>query len=142
MKLRCRANVGSALAEEQRPRGENAQTRYDLTPGKDYSILGMILWENVLALLVADDWGGPGFFPAGLFEREAAQLPSDWHFGVLAGIAATGRGLWEQPLQAVWGYPELVEDQGHIDGLGNREAESLSVFRAQQEKVEAESPPL
>jgi hypothetical protein len=136
MLLTCVTNRSSSLSDHQRPRGETDRSVYPLTVGARYVVVGMGLWENILSVLVRDDWGGPCFAPAGLFELGVHRLPSGWLFGLFSGIRASGQQIWTDPRSAVWGYPELVNDPAHAGALEEGEAAALSVFAVRMEQAE------
>lgn len=137
MFLTCIDNRASALSDHQRPRGSVENSTYPLTVGTSYPVLGMLLWENVLSVLVPDDWGGPCYAPAGLFDLGAWEMPTGWAFGLFSGIRASGVDLWTDPYGAAWGYSEFVHDPEHGSGLAERDEDALAVFR--QRVAEAES---
>lgn len=104
---------------------------YPLSVGQQYVAVGILLDENQLSFLVRDEWGGPCFAPAGLFELGIFKIPVDWEFGLLSGIGAVGRELWSDPAQAVWGYTELVRDAEHGADLAELDPQALAIFNAQ-----------
>ena len=57
MFLTCIDDRASSLSDHQRPRGVVESTVYPVTVGRDYPVLGIVLWENVLSVLIPDDWG-------------------------------------------------------------------------------------
>lgn len=136
MLLICIANTASTLADHQRPRGTVENSKYPITAGKSYPVLGMLLYENVLTLLVPDDWGGPCFAPAGLFDTGTWEMPAGWAFGIFPGIRASGRDLWSDPYEAAWGYHEFINDPEHGDGLIEREEKALEIFAARVREAE------
>lgn len=75
MFLTCVDNRAVTLSDHQRPRGAVENSTYPLTAGRMYPVLGMVLWGNVLSLLVPDDWGGPCYAPAGLFDLGLGNCP-------------------------------------------------------------------
>lgn len=131
MFLTCVDNRAVFLADHQRPRGTVENSTYPLTSGKAYPVLGMLLWENVLSVLVPDDWGGPCYAPAGLFDLGAWGIPEGWSFGLFSGIRASGSALWADPYGAAWGYDEFVHDPEHGIGLAERDEAALTIFNAQ-----------
>lgn len=139
MRVMCVFKQASKLADHQRGRTLNVDTTYPLTIGKSYVVLGMGLWENILSILVPDDWGGPCFAPAGLFELGYHDIPSDWKFGLFSGIRASGKEVWTDPRGATWGYTELVNDPAHAAALEEREPDALAVFSARVTEAERES---
>lgn len=138
MRIVCVFKQASSLADHQRGRTPNVNTTYPLTVGKSYAILGMGLWENVLSILVRDDWGGPCFAPAGLFELGRHDIPPKWEFVLLSGIRASGKDVWTDPGSAIWGYSELVNDPTHAAALEEREPEALAIFSARVAEAERE----
>ncbi|HRW17374.1 MAG TPA: hypothetical protein P5181_00855 [Dermatophilaceae bacterium] len=137
MFLTCIDNRAAALSDHQRPRGSVENSAYPLTAGRSYPVLGMLLWENVLNVLVPDDWGGPCFAPAGLFDLGSWEMPSDWSFGLFSGIRASGADLWTDPYGAAWGYAELVHDPEHGSALAERDDQAVAVFRQRVAEAEA-----
>lgn len=131
MFLTCVDNRAGSLSDHQRPRGTVENSTYPLTAGKTYPVLGMLLWENVLSLLVPDDWGGPCYAPAGLFDLGSWEIPAGWSFGLFSGIRASGEALWTHPYGAAWGYTEFVRNPKHGVGLAERDEADLAVFNAQ-----------
>lgn len=109
-------------------KGDGPLAEYPVTVRQSYPVVGMFLWENVLHLLVPDDFGGPLFAPAGLFAPGAWKLPSHWFFGLFSGIRASGNDIWEDPYGAAWGYEEFVLNAGHASDLANRVPEALRTF--------------
>ena len=136
MRAVCVSNDPKRQVDHQRSRGAEFESEYPLTVGETYLVLGMSIWENVFEFLVRDDWGGPCFAPAGFFELLTAPIPEGWLFGLRAGVHASGRDLWTSPGIAVWGYPELVEEQGHAGALQEQEPEALYLFHKYYEATE------
>lgn len=128
MRARCAFNHSSALPDEQRGRMADFEETFPLTVGADYLVVGMCLWENVLYLLVRDDWGKPCLARAGLFDLGAHELPDAWRFALCPGIRASGREMWSEPCIAVWGYSELVDDTSHLAALEERDPGALEIF--------------
>ncbi|TNC31267.1 hypothetical protein [Mumia zhuanghuii] len=116
------------VADHQRSRAAEFESKYPLTIGKTYLVLGMSIWENVFEFLVRDDWGGPCFAPAGFFDLFTAPVPQGWMFGLRQGIRSSGQDLWSSPGVAVWGYPELVGDPDHAAALQEQEPDALALF--------------
>ena len=103
---------------------------YPITPGTEYALVGMLLWENILSVLVQDDWGGPCYAPAACFDLGVAAIPDDWRFGLFSGIRASGTEVWSDPYGAAWGYPEFVDDPGHGTALAEGDAAAVAIFAA------------
>jgi hypothetical protein len=76
----------------------------------------------ILYLLLGDsggELGYPNWYPAELFDVIDRKLPSNWHYAFL-GIPSY--------LNAIWGYDELVNVEGHFDKISEREESALMVF--------------
>ena len=50
----------------------------NLTPGREYEVHGIAVYEGVVAFLVIDDLDYPGWKPAWLFRPTDRSLPKDW----------------------------------------------------------------
>jgi hypothetical protein len=135
MRATCRHNLSSDLAAPQRGRFADIESRYPLTIGRVYAVLGMGIWENVLNYLVCDDVGVPMFAPAGLFEPGGAmEIPDDWEFALCDGIAAEGKDVWTKPCAAVWGYHELVANPMHAAALEEGDGDARALFREELQR--------
>jgi hypothetical protein len=88
----------------------------------------MVLWETMLWLLVRANDGYPLNAPAGLFERAGTTVPSEWRFVVGAGARLSGTALWSEPIVAVWGYSELVDDNEHLERLFDGGSDAVETF--------------
>ncbi len=124
----CVSNDATTLAGHQRGRGFRPTATYDLTPGEQYPVLAMSITESVLLLMTVDDAQDPMFLPAGFFAPFSVPLPADWMFLLGTGIAARGREVWGDPIQALWGYPEMVLDKLHYTNLMEGDHEAVSIF--------------
>ena len=59
---------------------------------------------------------------------------SDWSFVIGPGVGMSGSKLWENPLVAMWGYRELIEDRGHLDALLDGDLDACAVFYRRMEQ--------
>ncbi|QNE22463.1 hypothetical protein F1D05_36890 [Kribbella qitaiheensis] len=96
----------------------------------------MFTWENILNVLIRDDFDKPCYVPAGLFDLEIQPLPSGWKFGLFSGIRASGEGLWTDPYGAAWGYAEFVDDPHHGIGLVEGDPAALAIFAERRAEAE------
>lgn len=104
----CLSNDPASLPGHQRAHWDVLP--YRLTPGRDYPVVGMVLYLGKLLVLTSDDEGTPSFIPAGLLSIGASELPPGWMFEVRPGIRLDGPELDEHPELAVWGYPQFVQN--------------------------------
>ncbi|WP_217615839.1 hypothetical protein [Cellulomonas sp. GbtcB1] len=128
LRLRCVAARGAFLPAGRRPRGTSAASAYAVTPGRTYEAAGVVVLADHLSVLVRDDWGGPAFVPAELFAGVATVVPAGWAFALDSGAQAGRRTLWGEPVVAVWGYPTLVEEEGHVAALLAGDARAVALF--------------
>jgi hypothetical protein len=139
---KCTDNVSDALGDFQRGRATGLGVRYELTVGREYRVLGMLQWETTLFFIVNGDHAAPVAVPAGLFEASSSPLPGDWWFALGPGVRMSGTALWENPLVAIWGYRELVDEAGHLDSLLEGEPSACAVFYLRlQGETDAEEAP-
>ncbi len=120
MIVRCLANRGTGLGEPDHGLYFTDAAKFSLVVGKDYPAHGMAMYKRGLIVLVQAETGSPKWYPVELFEVVDGTLPADWRFAT-RDEGATGT-------QAIWGYPELVDDPGHKDALIEREPDALAVF--------------
>ena len=127
IEARCVGGIGADLGVSSSRFFHTDRTIFHVQVGTVYHGLGMGIWETVLMILVRDDTGGPSWLPVGLFDISASHLPEDWEFVILDRIAASG-GDASNRWVAMWGYPELVRNRGHSDGLIERDPKALGIF--------------
>jgi hypothetical protein len=128
MIVTCLDNTQSSLHPGQWPRGSSDNGTYPVTLGQEYLVVGMLMWENLLSLLIPDDYGGPCDIPAGMFTLGTWEIPPGWAFRLSSGIRVGGRAQWSDPECAVWGYPEWVHDPKHGHDLMDCEPAALALF--------------
>lgn len=124
---RCVHNTGASLGEPERGAFYSRTTVFNLSLGKLYPIVGLGVFETVMLALVCDESGLPNWLPVGVFEIEPTILPPGWEFALFDAVGASG-GAVSNRWVARWGYAELVHDDGHLDGLIEREPAALEVF--------------
>ena len=127
MQVRCIGNMGVDLGSSPSRYFHTDRTRFHVSLGSLYLVLGMGIWETVLMVLVRNDSGLPSWLPIGLFEMVNFAFPGDWEFALVDGIAASGGDATNRWV-AMWGYPELVRDRGHSDALLTRDPTALRTF--------------
>lgn len=134
---RCVHNTGASLGEAERGAFYSNTTVFNLELGKLYAIVGLGIFETVMLALVCDESERPNWLPVGVFEIEPTMLPTDWEFAVLDAVGASGGDVSNRWV-ARWGYPELVHDDRHLEGLIERDPAALEVFSQELAKRKVE----
>ncbi len=89
----------------------------DLTPGRDYEVHAISVYEGVVCFLVINDLDIPGWLPAWLFEITETSLPKDW--------VCNGFPDW----------PELVIGPGFIAASQDAYARMVELDAAQVDRL-------
>lgn len=131
MILECVKGKGWNLSRDPAgliPEGSNyrglyftAQSVFHLTVAKKYRAHGLALFNGAMIALVIDDETLPCWYPAEAFVVVDGTMPHNWRFGLRDQDGATG-------LQAIWGYPKLVDDPNHISSLAELDSSALAEF--------------
>jgi hypothetical protein len=121
MLVRCLVNTG--VPTQEHGLWFSAKTKFHLTVGTDYPVHGVAVFKRGVIVLLLDDTGKPNWHPIELFEVTDGTLRPGWKFAT--------RDDGDQGMQAIFGYPELVDDEGHKDALIERDPEALRIFQAQ-----------
>ncbi|WP_156754920.1 hypothetical protein [Actinokineospora pegani] len=120
MLVRCVANSGADLPPPRFGLYHSEHTRFPVTIGQDYRVHGVMMYRGGVIVLIRDDDGLPNTYPVELFEVVDGTFPDGWK----AAFPLEG----DQGHQAVFGYPELVDDDDHLRALQEREGAALRVF--------------
>jgi hypothetical protein len=128
MRVICKYINGNDFALDQLPIGFNKETQTNLVLQKEYSVMGILVFEKHLYYLVDED-SKPYWFPCILFEISDSKINSNWHFKILSDA--------EGPLvESILGYFELCFLEGHNDRLMERNSDDLQIYFKQ--KISAE----
>lgn len=129
MKVRCKYNTGQdlrryenkLLKEEELGRfGTTANSIYgEITVGREYLVMGMIMFESYLSYLVDDD-GLISACPCQLFEVVDDKVDPKWHFRLIE----KEEDIYPY-IQAIWGYYELCFDRNSYEKLIVEKAEDV-----------------
>lgn len=139
--LTCLSNQPTDLPDLQRGKHPELEGTYPITPGANYVAYGMMVVHNVFGFLVQDDWGAPDFAPAGLFELITGPIPNEWRFSLRPGIRLSSDFIGQDPVVAVWGYPEMIDDPDHVNNLFEREDDAMMIFIARTLEAKAALDP-
>jgi hypothetical protein len=91
-----------------------------VTEGRRYDVYGLAQYADRTITLVRSDDGRPNWCPLDWFRVVDGRMPGGWEFSV---VDPTGPAL-----QLLFGYPQLVKDPEHYDGLLERDAQAISIF--------------
>ncbi|SDG96660.1 hypothetical protein [Dyella sp. 333MFSha] len=127
MRVWCEGNTGDHLKDSSLLSGYTEKSRFPLVTGQEYVVFGMALWRDILLLLVSDSNDLPSWIPIELFRFTDSSLPDGWQFERFSS---------DQDLQALWGYPRLISDGEHYDGLLERDPVALTGFAGEKRRVE------
>ena len=121
MKVRCVYNTGESLRSYENKTLQKAElgrfgaTGYseynELDIGKEYLVMGVIIFETYQAYLI-DDSGFISACPCQLFEIVDNKMNSNWHFRLIE----KNEDIYPF-VQAIMGYPELCSDVKAYENL-------------------------
>jgi len=130
MRVLCTANTGSRLTAKHFERNyASPSSEFDLETEKEYIVYGIILWKGFLLYLVLGEGMYPHWYPSELFSVTRNELPPDWYF-------ARRREEEGYEVNAVWGYEELVNTEGHFDELSNLQKTAIDVFLERKQQID------
>jgi hypothetical protein len=114
MKIKCINNTGKALrVYEERQLESHEIGRFGATEnseyneieiGKEYLVMGMILFNSYLSYLIDD--GIISAIPCELFEVVDSNVTQNWHFRLIRN----DENIYPY-IKAIWGYFELCFDE-------------------------------
>jgi hypothetical protein len=143
MRIKCIYNTGEdlrpyenkSLRKEELGRfGATGYTKYgELDIGKEYLVMGMIMFESYLAYLI-DDNHIISICPCQLFEVLDTRIPPSWHFRLIE----RDEDLYPY-IQAIWGYRELCFDKKTYENLIIEQTEeTIELYFKRKKELEKE----
>jgi hypothetical protein len=143
MKVRCIYNTGDALRKyeykslEKEMLGRFGATGYsqynELDIGKEYLVMGLIIFETYQAYLL-DDNGFISACPCQLFEVVDSKINLNWHFRLIE----KHEDIYPF-VQAVFGYYELCFDKKSYENLiVEKDEESQRIYFKRKIELEKE----
>ena len=139
MKVRCLYNTGESLRQyegkilDKGIMGKFGATAYseygELCIGKEYLVMGIIVFETYQSYLVDDD-GFISASPCQLFEIVDSRLNADWYFR----LTEKQENIYPF-VQAIFGYYELCFDKNSYESLivEKNEDDQRIYFKRKQE---------
>ena len=117
------------------PEGCPDKFDYGLTLGKEYLVMGMVLYKdsNILYFLIDED-GSPSCFPFLLFSIKDNSIPDNWC--ILLNPKEENRYTFENHIYYICGFKELSNDENYYFELVLREKEAMTIYF--QRKMELE----
>lgn len=91
--------------------GASEITEYGIEIGKEYLVMGLIIFQTYQAYLI-DDNEFIATYPCQLFEISDDRLGSNWHFRIID----KGEDIYPF-VQAIFGYPELCSEKNAYENL-------------------------
>jgi hypothetical protein len=121
MKIRCINNTGVSLRSYEYESitnkevfgrfGVSEMTEYGIEIGKEYLVMGLIIFQTYQAYLT-DDKGFIATFPCQLFEIIDSKVNSNWHFRIIE----KDEDIYPF-IQVIFGYSELCSDKKAYENL-------------------------
>ena len=141
MKVRCIYNAGKDLRayeykllkkDELGRFGASENTQYgEIEIGKEYLVMGMIMFESYLSYIIDDD-GFISACPCQLFEVIDDKVSLSWHFR----LVEKNEDIYPY-VQAIWGYSELCFDKKSYERLiVEKEEEALRIYFKRKLEIE------
>ena len=142
MRVKCLYNSGKALRDfeynflENEVLGRFGATGFsqynELTIGKEYLVMGIIIFKTYQSFLV-DDNSLVSACPCQLFEVIDGKVAKNWHFRQVE----KGEDIYPF-IQTIIGYPELVSDKRSYEKLiVEKDEESIIVYFNRKEEFES-----
>jgi hypothetical protein len=132
MRVLCNAKKARMSPKERPMAAFETESEFDLTISKEYTVFATAIWDTMILLLLADDYGLPNWHPVEIFSLTENRLPDDWFFSTTVAN--------EHGVQAILGYKRLIEDPTHYEALLERDQSALNIFnqeRARKETADA-----
>ena len=159
MNVVCQANKASEIGSFRRGLYFEPNATFDLIVGQIYRVYAIALFREVdlaasidpkprwypaqAGLIVLTSRAGisppvPAWYPIEFFSIDDAELPGHWLFR--SSMAFGVERLLQTGVEAIWGYPELVDSPDHMLGLLDRDPKALAVFRSEVARQPSDDP--
>ncbi len=143
MKILCINNTGAALRPYEYESitqkeifgrfDSSAMTEYDVTIGKEYSVMGIVIFQCYQAFLI-DENGLISASPCPLFEIIDNKLSSNWHFRFIKKEESIYPFV-----QAIFGYSEFcLNEKAYESLIVDRQEEACQVYFRRKIELEKE----
>lgn len=121
MKVICKFCDGQKLSKKHLQAGFSNDTSFDVGINSEYLVYGVSIWRNIIFYLICDDYKLPNWYPAEIFKLIDSHIPNNWKF-------TFNENSDEYSVEAIFGYPELIDIEDHYVGLIERDKVALEIF--------------
>jgi len=121
MIVECVRDKGWDVPADHRGPPLTAQVVFYLTVNQTYRVHGLALYNGGLCVLLLNDTELPNWYPVEAFTVVDSRLSTGWRFVLRDKVGYAG-------IQALWGYPELIENPNHFSELAELETSALTSF--------------
>lgn len=95
---------------------------YGLEIGKEYIVMGIVLYKNSNNMYyLVDSNGRPNWFPYQIFKISENSLPEDWFINVQYKKE-------NSDIYSIWGFSELCNNEEYYDLLMDRDKSALNIY--------------
>jgi len=129
MLVKCIVDSGKKLPKECIALGYTSDSKIDLVLEEKYVVYGICLWRGKLHYLVYDECETSSWYPCLIFALEDNKMPDIWRFRFINDAD-------KYSVQAVFGYPELVDSESHFDDLMERDGQALAIFSKRRHEID------
>lgn len=129
MLVQCVFNLGKDIPIFTRGLGETDEANFSfLTIGENYLVYGLMFSDTGIDYLICNTGQNPYWLTSHLFKILDSQLPWQWSI-CLTQFSQEYKCLFDQlNVEALIGYPDLINSLAHYEGMIEREPEELFKF--------------
>jgi hypothetical protein len=128
MKVVCIHTNGNDIDSGLLPSGFNTESETNLILGKEYTVMGIMVYEKSIFYLLDED-SAPYWYPTVLFSVSDGKISSNWYFKIITEN--------ESPYaEAIWGYYDLCFVKGYSDRLMDRKEYEMRIYFREKMKIE------
>jgi hypothetical protein len=128
MKVECVNTGGEALLAADIASGNTRSSKFHVTPGRNYTVYGVLYLRSVLKYLIQADNGTPQWKPASLFQVVCGCVSRHWVFAD-----------WStEEYCAAMTFAEFVQSPEAFDELADGDDSARQVFFARRQSADLE----
>lgn len=128
MKVKCLFNTGMGFSKDTiLHMGCTVHTELPLRVDETYIVYGQMISRGILKYLIKGSGENlPSWYPAEIFEVVDPLLPLEWYF----------RYHDEEPISAIWGFQELVNEEDYLDKLNDFDDDAIRIFLKRKKEID------